>query len=138
MVEQDEVGRIPGDGFEGVAGGDRANELKYSQGLFVNLILEMVVLDDENAGVVHGLPQSNTEAPLKSSFRIARRGDENGEGASASGRRLDTEPVAHFLGDFIDHGQTQAGAASRGEAFRGEERFEMRGRISGPIPDPWS
>src|SRR2546430_17539610 len=60
----------------------------------------------------------------KSSFWRARGRDEDGERAAFARRGLDPEAIAQYLGDFINHGQTQAGAPARGEAFCGEKRLE--------------
>ena len=53
MVEDDEVWRALSEGSEGFAGRGSANKLIFSQRFFVNLILEIVVLDDEQPRAVH-------------------------------------------------------------------------------------
>ena len=87
-----------------VEGLGRARESISSQCLLVNLMLEIVVLDDEYLRVVHGSAQSNARAPDKSSFRLDRSRNEDGERASFAGFGLHHQPAAHFLCDLINHG----------------------------------
>src|SRR5436189_3735240 len=55
VIEEDQVRRRLRDGSQRVAGGGGADQLVFGQRFFVNLVLQIVVLDDENALVVHGL-----------------------------------------------------------------------------------
>lgn len=53
MVEDDDVGGGFGEKVEGLAAGAGAGELEVGEGVFVDLGLEIVVLDDEDARLIH-------------------------------------------------------------------------------------
>src|SRR5262245_9394458 len=72
MIQDNNVGRIFGDHCQGLAG--RANSLQavFGQSVFVNLVLEVVVLHDENLRRVHVWvrPQSKPVTQRDSSAQI--------------------------------------------------------------------
>ena len=55
VIQEDQVRRSFRDGLERVAGGGSADQLILGERFFVKLVLQIVVLDDENARAVHGL-----------------------------------------------------------------------------------
>src|SRR6266487_1077841 len=71
-----------------------------------------------------GWGQSKTRTSAKSSAVVGLRRQDDGEGAALAWPGLHLQTEAHFLGNFVNHRKTHAGAAAGGKSLGREERFK--------------